>query len=160
MFLQPTHISKEGIHICAHLLSSLRKNDAHTYLSVRDAVFRKHEKIAVLKTASATGIPQKYLIFASIIIFSKTNLLLILALQYVTHVEAKAILGRPATNLGTRCITFIPSSIGMFYFWAISVCTTTSRVGTTGQNCVNQTHRYCVKTEIIKGFTNNMIIAS
>jgi hypothetical protein len=62
-FLQPTHISKEGIHICAHLLSSTTKNDAHTYLSVRDTVFRKHEKIAFLKTASATGIQHPTKIF-------------------------------------------------------------------------------------------------
>jgi hypothetical protein len=101
----------------------------------------------------ASSIPQKYFIFVSTIIFS---ILLILALQYVTRVEAKAILGRPVTNLGTRCITFIPSSREMFYFWPISVCTTTSYVGTTGQNCVTQTHRYCIKTEIIKGFTNKI----
>jgi hypothetical protein len=51
----------------------MTKNDAHTYLSVRDTVFRKHEEIAFLKLPLelASSIPQKYLIFVSTIIFSQ-----------------------------------------------------------------------------------------
>lgn len=117
------HISKSGIHRCAHLLGTKTKNDANTYLSVRDTMFRKHKKIALLKwpLGFASSIPQQISDICFNNHFLPPHLLQIPALHFVTHVEAKAILGRPATNLGTKCITFIPSSCKMFYFWPISI---------------------------------------
>jgi hypothetical protein len=73
MFLHPSTSANNAFTNVTLLLSSMTKNDANTYLSVRDTVFRKHEKIVFLKLPLelASSIPQKYLIFVSTIIFSK-----------------------------------------------------------------------------------------
>jgi hypothetical protein len=86
-------------------------------------VLRKHEKIALLKLPLelASSIPQQISDFCFNNHFLPPHLLLIPALRFVTRVTAKAILGRPATNLGTKCITLIPPSSELFYFWPISV---------------------------------------
>jgi hypothetical protein len=154
--LKPMHISKSGIPKFPHFLSSKTKNDAHTYLSVRDRVFTKHEKIAFLKQPLelTTSIPQQISDFCFNNHFLITHLLLIPALQFVTHVEAKAILDRPVTNIGTKCITYIHSSRKMQYFWPICVLhDDITRWDTVTPMC--ETHTIIAfQIQKMKGFTN------
>lgn len=67
------------------------------------------------------SIPQQLSHFCFNNHFLLTSVLLISTLQFVTRVKVEAILGRPATNIGTKHNTFIPFPCKMLYSQSISV---------------------------------------